>query len=64
LRFGADGAVADSKATTILGYSHALPTDMRAASKAWHNALADVITEDRKHKSQQSLGNSRKIAFK
>jgi integrase len=30
-------------------YSHALPTDIQAASKTWHNALAEVIAEDRKH---------------
>jgi integrase len=46
---------------TLAVYSHALPTDVRAASKAWHNALADVIT-DRKHKTAQNLGKSRKLA--
>jgi integrase len=47
---------------TLSVCSHALPTDMRAASKAWHNALADVITEDRKYKTAQNLGKSRKLA--
>jgi integrase len=28
---------------TLSVYSHALPTDMRAAATAWRNALADVI---------------------
>ena len=35
---------------TLSVYSHALPSDVRAASKAWHNELADVITEDGKYK--------------
>ena len=47
---------------TLAVYSHALPTDMRAASKAWHNALADVISEDRKHSALQSLSKSIKRA--
>jgi integrase len=47
---------------TLSVYSHALPTDMRAAAKAWHNALAEVIAEDRKNKSPRSLGKSRKLA--
>jgi integrase len=60
-------------------YSHALPADVRAAAKAWHNALADVIAEERKHKQDkgttlsvvgrgaqdaQNLGKSRKLAGK
>ena len=43
-------------------YSHALPADVRAAAHAWHNALAEVIAEERKHKATQSLGKSRKLA--
>jgi hypothetical protein len=35
---------------------------MRAASKAWHNGLADVISEDRSRKSEKSLEKSRKLA--
>jgi integrase len=43
-------------------YSHALPADVRAAAQSWHNALADVIAEERKHKAAQNLGKSRKLA--
>jgi len=47
---------------TLGVYSHALPTDMWAASKAWHNAIANVISEDRKNKTPQNLGKSRELA--
>jgi integrase len=47
---------------TLGVYSHSLPTDHKAASKAWRNALADVIAEDRSHKPPQNLGKSRKSA--
>jgi hypothetical protein len=47
---------------TLSAYSRALPTDMRAASKSWHSAVADAITEDRKNKMPQNLGKSRKLA--
>jgi integrase len=43
-------------------YSHALPADVRAAAQSWHNALADVIAEERKHKAAQNLGTSKKLA--
>ena len=43
-------------------YSHSLPADRKAASKVWHNALADVISEDRFRKAAQNLGKSRKLA--
>ena len=45
---------------TLQVYSHALPCDARAASKAWSNALADVIAEDRASKvSRRSNGLNR-----
>jgi hypothetical protein len=47
---------------TLSVYSHALPADVRAASKAWHKALADVISDDRKNRTAQNLGKSRKLA--
>jgi integrase len=47
---------------TLSVYSHSLPTDHKAACKAWRNALADVISEDRSHKSGKNLGKSRKLA--
>jgi integrase len=47
---------------TLSVYSHSLPTDHKAASKAWRNALADVISEDRSHKNEKSLRKSRKLA--
>jgi hypothetical protein len=34
---------------------HALPADVRAASKAWRNALADTIAEGRSRKQQKML---------
>jgi integrase len=43
-------------------YSHSLPTDVKAASKVWRNALADVISEDRSRKNAKNLGKSRKLA--
>jgi integrase len=43
-------------------YSHALPTDHRAATKAWRNALAEVVSEDRSSKPVQNLEKSRKLA--
>ena len=43
-------------------YSHALPADRKAASKAWHTALADVIGKEGLRKSAQNLGTSRKLA--
>jgi integrase len=49
--------------TITLGiYSHALPADHRAATKAWRNALAEVVSEDLSSKPVQSLGKSRKLA--
>jgi len=47
---------------TLAVYSHALPADIRAASKAWNNALAEVISEGRKSKVSQNLGKSRNLA--
>jgi integrase len=47
---------------TLGVYSHALPADHKAASKAWRNALAGVISEDRSCKSEKNLGKSRKLA--
>jgi integrase len=47
---------------TLGFYSHSLPTDRKAASKVWHNALAEVISEDRRRKTVQNLGKSRKLA--
>ena len=46
---------------TLAVYSHALPSDVRAASKVWRNALADVISEDRSRKTGKNLGKSRKL---
>jgi integrase len=43
-------------------YSHSLPTDKNAASRSWHNALAQVIAERRARKTAKNLGNSRKVA--
>jgi integrase len=43
-------------------YSHALPADIRAASKAWHNALAETISEGRSSKTAKNLEKSRKLA--
>jgi integrase len=47
---------------TLGVYSHALPADHKAATKAWRNALRDVIAEDRSRKPVQSLEKSRKLA--
>jgi integrase len=47
---------------TLGVYSHALPADHRAATKAWRNALRDVIAEDRSRSPVQSLEKSRKLA--
>ena len=50
---------------TLAIYSHVLPTDRKAASRAWHNALAEVIAQDRTQNSvapKQMLGNARKKA--
>jgi integrase len=47
---------------TLSIYSHCLPTDRKAASRTWHNALADIISEGRSQKKSQNLGNSRKLA--
>jgi integrase len=47
---------------TLAVYSHALPADVRAAAKAWRNALAEVISDDRSRKSPQNLGTSRKFS--
>jgi hypothetical protein len=41
-------------------YSHALPADVRAASKAWYNALAEVISEDRSRKTARNLTSLKK----
>jgi integrase len=41
---------------TLGVYSHALPADVRAASQAWRNALADVISEKRLRKPAQRSG--------
>jgi integrase len=46
---------------TLSVYSHSLPTDVKAASKVWRNALADVISEDRSRKTVKSLEKSRKL---
>jgi hypothetical protein len=35
--------------------AHALPTDMRAAAKAWHNALSEVIGRGRAAGTAQNL---------
>lgn len=48
---------ADQNITLVI-YSHALPTDVKAASKVWRNALADVISEDR---SRKTAKKSRKV---
>jgi len=37
-------------------YSHSLPAERKAASKVWHTALADVISEERRRKTVQNLG--------
>jgi integrase len=47
---------------TLGVYSHSLPADRKAASKVWHAALAEVISEDRFRKTAQNLGKSRKLA--
>ena len=47
---------------TLGVYSHSLPTDHKAASKAWRNALADVIAKDRSRKTEKNLEKSRKPA--
>jgi integrase len=47
---------------TLAVYSHALPSDMRAAAKAWHNALAEAISEERKSKNSKMLEIARKKA--
>jgi hypothetical protein len=50
---------------TLAIYSHVLPTDRKAASRAWHNALAEVIAENRTQNpvaAKQMLGNARKKA--
>jgi integrase len=47
---------------TLSVYSHSLPTDHKAASRAWRNALAEVISESRSRKSDKNLGKSRKSA--
>ena len=46
---------------TLSVYSHSLPTDVKAASKVWRNALADVISEDRSRKTTKNLEKSRKL---
>jgi len=43
-------------------YSHSLPADRKAASRLWHTALAEVISEDRLRKSVQNLAPPRKLA--
>jgi integrase len=43
-------------------YSHVLPADRRGASRAWRNALADVISEEQSRKSSQNLSKSIKLA--
>ena len=47
---------------TLGVYSHSLPTDHKAASSAWRNALAEVIAKDRSRKTLKSLEKSRKLA--
>jgi integrase len=47
---------------TLSVYSHCLPADRKAASKVWHSALAEVISEGRRRKPAQNLGKSRKLA--
>jgi integrase len=43
---------------TLQVYSHALPADMRGASKAWRNALAEAISEQRKQQFPKTLSKS------
>lgn len=43
-------------------YAHALPADVRAASEAWRNALADTIAEGRSRKKRKMPGNARNLA--
>lgn len=47
---------------TLGVYSHSLPADRKAASRVWHGALAEVISQDRLRKTPQSIGKSRKLA--
>ena len=42
---------------TLSIYSHALPADKRAATKAWSNAMADVIAEARQPRPERMLAN-------
>ena len=42
---------------TLKIYSHVLPTDKRAASKVWSNALSDVITASREHEIPRMLAH-------
>ena len=39
---------------TLSLYSHSLPADRKAASRVWHTALAEVVSEDRFRKSDGS----------
>lgn len=41
---------------TLGVYSHALPTDMRAAANAWHNAVAEAVSESGPARTEKSLG--------
>ena len=40
---------------TLQIYSHAMPADRRGAAKAWRNALAEAIAEDRSRRSTPKL---------
>ncbi len=42
---------------TLRVYAHSLPTDHKAASSAWGNALSDFIAKDRSRKAVKSLEN-------
>jgi integrase len=42
--------------------SHSLPADRKAVSKVWHTALADVISEEGRRKTEQNLRKFRKLA--
>jgi integrase len=44
---------------TLSLYSHSLPADRKAASRVWHTALAEVISEDRLRKSAQNPAQPR-----
>jgi len=47
---------------TLSLYSHSLPADRKAASRVWHTALAEFISEERLGRSVQNLGEPRVFA--